>query len=134
MLNHDQPGANRTSVGLCQSPNFLHRSRLVTYFVPSLTFDEQARFFGSQNHTISPFKAAIAAVHLILVPLIFVSNDNSKHPVRYGARANWWGHEYISTSPVKEWVSHQAESAALVEKCDVLYAKMKKAHVTSTDS
>jgi len=92
-----------------------------------LTLITQARFFGSTYHTISPFKAAIAAVHLVLVPLFFISNDEPNYPVRYGARTDWWGHEYVDTSPVKEWDSNQVEGAALVEKFDVLYSEMKKA-------
>jgi 3-keto steroid reductase len=96
----------------------------------SLTNTAQARLFGSPNHTISPFKAAIAAVHLILVPLAFIPNEA---PVRYGARTDWWGCEHVSTSPIKEWVAHQAESA-LVETCDALYSEMKKAETASTDA
>jgi 3-keto steroid reductase len=100
-------------------------------FSTLLTLSAQARFFGSPHHTINPFKAAIAAIHLILVPLAFISNDD---PVRYGARTNWWGNEFVSTSPVKEWVSHRAEGAGLVQRCDALYSEMKKAETTSTDA
>ena len=94
----------------------------------------QARFFGSRYHTINPFKAAIAAVHLMLVPIPFISNNDPEKPLRFGARTNWYGHEYVGTSPVKGWVSHEAEGATLVKKCDALYLEMKKGETTSIDA
>jgi hypothetical protein len=133
MLNNDQPRLNRSSLGRLQSPSFLHRSCSCFPSPLLLTLNTQARFFGSPYHTINPFKAAIAAVHLVLVPLFFISNDKPNNPVRYGARTDWWGREYVDTSPVKEWVSNQVESAALVEKFDVLYSETKKAR-TSTEA
>lgn len=96
-----------------------------------LTLNAQVRFFGSPYLTINPFKAAIASVHLLLVPLVFISNNDPKMVVRYGARADRWGREYVSTSPVEDWVSHEAEGAALVRKCDTLYLEMKKVETDS---
>jgi len=60
------------------------------------------------------------------VPLVFILNNDAKKPVRYGAQTDRWGNERVGTTPVKDWVSYQSESAVLVKKCDTLYAEMKR--------
>lgn len=85
----------------------------------------QGRLFGSQHHSIMPFKAAIAAVHLILVPLYFLSSNFSQ-PVRYGAHTDRWGNEYVGLTPVKEWDSHKEEGQDLIRRCDALYKSFKE--------
>ena len=62
----------------------------------------------------------------MLVPLMFILNNNLKKPVRYGAQTDRWGNERVGTTPVKDWVSYQSESAVLVKKCDTLYSEMKR--------
>jgi len=88
----------------------------------------QGRLFGSPHHTIEPIKAAIASVHLILVPLalipLFMNND-ANQPVRFGAQTDRWGNECVGLTPVKEWDTHKDEGKALIAKCDKLYEKMK---------
>lgn len=61
----------------------------------------------------------------MLVPLSFILSGGPKQPVRYGAQTDRWGRERVGTTPVKEWVSHQADAAALVKKCDTLYSEMR---------
>jgi len=87
---------------------------------------------GSSSHTVTTFKAAIAAIHLILVPFLFISNEESQPPLTYGSRSDRWGREYVDVFPVKEWVSHVDESAALVRKCDALYEEMKQEAKTAS--
>ncbi len=62
----------------------------------------------------------------MLVPLVLILNDDPKKPVRYGARTDRWGNERVGTTPVKDWITYQSESAILVKKCDALYSEMKK--------
>ena len=82
--------------------------------------------FGSPHHTIEPFKAAIAAVHLILVPLTFLPLFMGNNPVRFGAQTDRWGDERVGVTLVKEWDTHKEEGATLVAQCDGLYKSFKK--------
>ena len=110
----------------------------------------KARLFNSPHHTISPFKAAISAVHLALVPLIFItylssaidssaypSNDSKSQPntegipVRFGAETNWFGNERVGLTPVKEWKKFEEQAEFLLEKCDNLYQEVKGNQSTS---
>jgi 3-keto steroid reductase len=88
----------------------------------------QARLCGSPHHAILPFKAAIANVHLILVPLyfipLFLNNDRSK-PVQFGAQTGRWGDEHVGVTVVGEWKMHEEEGMALIEKCDNLLKLLK---------
>lgn len=80
--------------------------------------------FGSPHHSIVPYKAAIATVHLILVPLVFLAAAASA-PVRYGAQTGRWGDERVGVTPVKEWVAHKEEGTQLIARCDALYQSFK---------
>ena len=80
--------------------------------------------FGSPHHSIVPYKAAIATVHLILVPLAFLATATSA-PVRYGAQTGRWGDERVGTTPVKEWETHKEEGTQLIARCDELYQSFK---------
>ncbi|KAF9004725.1 hypothetical protein BDQ17DRAFT_1354559 [Cyathus striatus] len=106
------------------------------------------RFFGSPHHTIQPVKAAIAAVHLSLAPLIFITfasgftSTNGKHsdanlglkPVRFGAGTSRWGEEMVGLSDVKDWDKHAAEGEELVKKCNALFESLKSEESTRVDS
>jgi 3-keto steroid reductase len=83
--------------------------------------------FGSPHHTIDPFKAAIATVHLILVPLSFLPLFLGNKPVRFGAQTGRWGDERVGVTPVKEWDSHKEEGITLIAQCDKLYESFKEA-------
>ena len=80
--------------------------------------------FGSPHHSIVPYKAAIATVHLILVPLVFLAAA-ANAPVRYGAQTGRWGDERVGTTPVKEWAAHKEEGTQLIVRCDELYQSFK---------
>lgn len=94
----------------------------------------QARFLGSQNHTIVPYKAAISTVYLTIVSLSFLSStarstpkkdsaksESGSRPVRYGSQTDRRGAEYIGVTEVKEWETHQDQARDLLDKCDELY-------------
>ncbi|KAF8156142.1 3-keto sterol reductase [Pholiota molesta] len=112
-----EPGVCSTSISAALVGPFLDMVKVFTFYV--------ARLFGSQHHSILPFKAAISAVHLILVPLYFLSN-NFNQPVRYGAHTGRWGDEYVGLTPVKEWDSHKEEGKDLIMRCDALYKSFKE--------
>lgn len=91
--------------------------------------------FNSPYHTIQPYKAAIAAVHLSLISLSFIpafpllSSSKSTangftvkpQPVRFGSETDRWGTERVGITPVKQWEEHAREGDQLLEKCDKLY-------------
>ncbi|XP_006459766.1 hypothetical protein AGABI2DRAFT_202140 [Agaricus bisporus var. bisporus H97] len=83
-----------------------------------------ARLFGSVHHTIKPYKAAIASVHILLAPLWFFALTSQ--PVRYGAETDWRGRERVGLSPVKQWGENCAKGETLLEKCDMLYEGMRE--------
>jgi 3-keto steroid reductase len=76
------------------------------------------------HHTIKPYKAAVASVHLILAPLWFFAL--SSQPVRYGAETDWWGNEQVGLSPVKRWDEFCSMGETLLEKCDILYQSLRE--------
>lgn len=86
---------------------------------------------GSPNHPIDPYKAAISAVHLALVPLPFVTffivtgttGRWKRPPVRFGAETDMWGKSRVGLSEVKQWELHRDDAKDLVKKCDDLIEK-----------
>ncbi|KAF8883439.1 hypothetical protein BD779DRAFT_1539940 [Infundibulicybe gibba] len=107
-----------------------------------------ARMFGSQNHTISPYTAAIAAVHLALAPLVFLSvppriqkkapenpclscqsrvQQKVKRPhVRYGSATDAWGNPHVQLSPIKQYTAHAEMGRALLSKCEDRYLEVAR--------
>jgi 3-keto steroid reductase len=91
--------------------------------------------FNSPHHTIQPYKAAIAAVHLSLISLSFIpafalpssskptanSFTAKPQPVRFGSETDRWGTERVGITPVEQWEEHAREGDQLLEKCDELY-------------
>lgn len=67
----------------------------------------QARWLGSPHHPIEAYKGGVAASHVALAP--FDELDTHK---RYGARCDFWGHEYVGASWIDGW---QSPSAGLVQ-------------------
>ncbi|KAJ7477218.1 hypothetical protein B0H11DRAFT_2234688 [Mycena galericulata] len=76
--------------------------------------------FGSRHHSITPANGAIAAVHLVLVSLYFITFSAS-NPVRFGAETDRWGNAEVGLTPVKKYKENEAHGEFLTEKCDQLY-------------
>ncbi|KAH6896469.1 3-keto sterol reductase [Coprinopsis sp. MPI-PUGE-AT-0042] len=114
------PGVTSTNVSAALVGPFLDFWKKVVFYV--------ARFFGSPHHPIDPFKAAIATVHLALVPLAYLSIFSGPNvpPVRFGAETDRWGKERVGLTPVKAWLANQDEGQALVDKCDQLVDKLRR--------
>jgi len=116
-----EPGVCSTSIALALASGIFDYIKLFLFYF--------ARLCGSQHHPIVPFKAAIAAVHLILVPICFIrlhlDNDRNK-PVRFGAQSGRWGDERVGVTTVREWERYEGDGIALIEKCDNLLKALKK--------
>ncbi|KDR74475.1 hypothetical protein GALMADRAFT_250445 [Galerina marginata CBS 339.88] len=116
-----EPGVCSTTISQALVGPFLDSLKVILFYI--------GRLCGSPHHTIDPWKAAVASVHLVLAPLIllplFLDNNSSK-PVRYGAQTGRWGHEYVGLTVVKEWDTHKEEGAQLIKKCDDLYQSFKR--------
>ncbi|KAG6820227.1 hypothetical protein H0H93_003729 [Arthromyces matolae] len=94
---------------------------------------KQVRLLGSPNHPIDPLKGAVAAVHLSLAPLAFITlfyqnlND-SPRPSKFGAESDWWGNERVGVMDVKKWGENEKESDILLSKLDALYQAFSPAN------
>ncbi len=77
---------------------------LVLCFKLALYF---ARWMLSPHHLISGYKAGIAAVHLATAPASQLDTT-----VRYAARCDFWGQEYVYRSRVDGWAEDDAATKA----------------------
>lgn len=105
---------------------------------------------GSPHHPIVAYKAAIAAVHLCLVNLYFVTfwstpekgtipplatiDDYGSSPLKFGSETNRWGKERVGLTTVKKWETHEADGEDLLCKCETLFQALKEAEMGSMDS
>jgi 3-keto steroid reductase len=91
---------------------------------------------------MDPFKAAIGAAYLSLVPLTFItfppsaaSTDvepaQTSTPVKFGAATDRWGTEFVKPSEVTGWEQKKGEAATLLVKCEDLYQSFRTAEVTT---
>ncbi|EIW82457.1 NAD(P)-binding protein [Coniophora puteana RWD-64-598 SS2] len=94
-----------------------------------------ARVLGSPYHLISSYKAAVSAVHLCLVPFVFLPMINlkatstnghangspSEAGVRYVSQCNRWGKEGVSSSKLYESKEEEVQTNELIEKCETLF-------------
>ncbi|KAJ7067896.1 3-keto sterol reductase [Mycena amicta] len=133
-----QPGIAHTkiSANLVARGGILDTLKLILFYV--------ARFFNTRHHSITGTNAAVAAVHLSLVALSFVTfstmprrkpssngsangtaNGDSRpskfSPVRFGAESNRWGRAEVGLTPVVGWEENKLHAASLVEQSAALY-------------
>ncbi|KAI0945840.1 hypothetical protein AcV7_009969 [Taiwanofungus camphoratus] len=95
-----------------------------------LLFFHICRLFGSPHVLFSLYKAAVAAVHISLVPSAYIPSvapaASSSEPTppkfpKFSAINDRWGNEGIGIEGVTEWDEHPDEGARLVEQCERLY-------------
>ncbi|KAI6128414.1 NAD(P)-binding protein [Pisolithus croceorrhizus] len=93
-----------------------------------------ARFLGSPSHLRSAFEAAVSAVHLALVPLVYlpalqlVENPDTKtkasEPAQIGtlymSQTDRWGTEYVGTLKFVESRAEDTHVKELLAHCDDL--------------
>ncbi|KAG6831902.1 hypothetical protein H0H87_003553 [Tephrocybe sp. NHM501043] len=118
------PGVCSTNVANALVGPVLNFCKIVVFYI--------VRFLGSPNHPIDPYKAAIAAVHLSLASLTFITlfddkNPNMTRPSKFGAETNRWGDPQVGVADVKDWEHNQAEADVLLGKLDALYQSFKSA-------
>lgn len=74
-----------------------------------------------------PYKSAVAAVHLVLVGLPFISQVSSSGskkpptPLRYTSKVDFWFNETTGAGEVREWDERTEQAAKIAEGCDSLY-------------
>jgi len=116
-----EPGVCSTSISSKLVGPLLDYLKVILFYI--------GRLCGSPHHTIDPWKAAIASVHLMLAPIIFLplflDNEPSK-PIRFGAQTGRWGNEVVGLTVVQEWEAHKEEGLCLIKKCDELYESIKR--------
>ncbi|KAG6840632.1 hypothetical protein C0991_005397 [Blastosporella zonata] len=118
------PGVCSTNVSDALVGPVLNLCKLLAFYI--------VRLLGSPNHPIDPFKAAIAAVHMSLASLTFLTLFDKKdlnvpRAVKFGAESDRWGHERVGVTNIKNWEQNQAESDVLLGKLDALYQSFKSA-------
>lgn len=85
---------------------------------------------GSRSHVITPYRAAVSAVHLVLVALPFITQASSSGtnkpptPLRYASKVDFWLNETTSAGEVREWDERVEQAAKIAEGCDALYRKL----------
>ncbi|KAL4075663.1 NAD(P)-binding protein [Scleroderma citrinum] len=108
----------------------------ITYYIMYMAF-YVARFLGSPYHPISTFKAAIAAVHVALVPLAFLPTTNTasgkkilrgtpKHlpgGILYVSETDRLGNERVGIMDFVQPTTGEAHALELMENCDRLLRK-----------
>ncbi|KAF9523466.1 hypothetical protein CPB83DRAFT_910652 [Crepidotus variabilis] len=121
-----EPGVCSTNISSALVTPFLEMLKVILFYI--------YRIFGRQHLSIVPFKAAVAAAHLVLAPLafipLFLANDPDRR-VRYGATSDRWGHERVILTPIKEWKTYKDEGRSLVKKCDKLYKELRAAELAA---
>ncbi len=61
----------------------------------------KVRLLGSTNHVISTYKSAVSAVHLLLVPILFVTTTGKGNaPLKFAAQSARLGQEYVDAVAV----------------------------------
>ncbi|KLO19773.1 hypothetical protein SCHPADRAFT_817415 [Schizopora paradoxa] len=115
LLEH--PGVVKTNILTSSVNNFILEAlaQMLFYLV---------RFLGSRNHVISTYKAAVSAVHLLLVPLAFITTTGKgKTPLKFAAQSTRSGQEYVDADTVHDWESRAPDGEDLLDKCEALYQK-----------
>ena len=92
---------------------------------------------GSRHHTITPSNAAIAAVHLVLVSISFLTfstsppskqatSETEPPPVRFGAETDRWGNPQVGITPIPEWKENEVQGEILLEKCEDIFRQLSE--------
>ncbi|OBZ68898.1 3-keto-steroid reductase [Grifola frondosa] len=108
------------------------------------------RLLGSPNILFSVYKAAIAAVHIALVPLVYIpasandlppqvytpthsSSERAPFALRFCSQNDRCGREYVGIMPVPVWEEYPHEGKPLLERFERLYQTFVEAERGSVD-
>ncbi|KAI9575036.1 NAD(P)-binding protein [Boletus coccyginus] len=122
------PGVAGTNIATALLGTFKSLCMFAAFYIVT---SRQARFFGSPNHPIDTFKAAISAVYLSLVDigsLPSVSGTTSSTDPNgalqlgtvYNSKADRWGREYVGATRLFQSEEEKAQTNKLLENCDRL--------------
>ncbi|KIO03131.1 hypothetical protein M404DRAFT_1001750 [Pisolithus tinctorius Marx 270] len=120
------PGIAGTNIASALLGRFTAVCMIVTFYI--------ARWLGSPYHPISAFKAAISAVHLALVPLVYLpavervekpdASTKASEPAEVGtlyvSQTDRWGTEYVGTMKFVESRAEDVHVKELLANCDSL--------------
>ncbi|KAJ7590820.1 hypothetical protein C8J56DRAFT_543925 [Mycena floridula] len=106
------PSVCHTEIAMSLTGPILDAIKLVLFYL--------ARLFGSPNHPIAPYKAAICSVYIALVPLSFLTFSAGTRPIKYGSQTDRWGTEKVGYSEVVGWDERQSEAQHLLDNCETL--------------
>ncbi|KAJ7895983.1 hypothetical protein B0H14DRAFT_2679893 [Mycena olivaceomarginata] len=141
-VSHPGVASTKISTNLVAFGGFLDTVKVWVFYVGRV-------LFGSRHHPISPANASLAAVHLALVSLTYITfsavlpsrtgaNGSAKiptngaaasapsDPVRFGAETTRWGRAEVGITPVYMWKEHEAEGGELLDRCDKLYQELSE--------
>ncbi|KAF7330838.1 hypothetical protein MVEN_02423100 [Mycena venus] len=136
-VSHPGVASTKISTNLVAFGGFLDTVKVWVFYLGRV-------LFGSRHHTITTANASIAAVHLALVSLTYITfytfsppktsaNGSAKphtngvvavsppDPVRFGAETTRWGRAEVGLTPVYKWKEHEGEGERLLERCDKIY-------------
>ncbi|KAJ7667561.1 3-keto sterol reductase [Mycena polygramma] len=130
-VSHPGVCSTKISTNLVAYGGFLDTLKIVVFYIGRA-------LLGSRHHSIIPANAAIAAVHLTLVSLSYITFYNfagskssngtapAPDPVRFGAETDRWGHAEVGITPVREWKENEQIGQVLISQ--------KKRRVSGVDS
>ncbi|KAJ7265887.1 3-keto sterol reductase [Mycena haematopus] len=146
-VSHPGVASTKISTNLVAFGGFLDTLKVLVFYVGRV-------LLGSRHHTISPANASIAAVHLALASLTYITfynlpsktdangsakvriNDvESVGPFRFGAETTRWGHAEVGLTPVFKWKENEDEGELLLKRCDKIFEELlEKRRVLAMDS
>ncbi|KAJ6510290.1 hypothetical protein C8R47DRAFT_1097447 [Mycena vitilis] len=139
-VSHPGVCSTKISTNLVTYGGFLDTLKIVVFYIGRA-------LLGSRHHSIIPANAAIAAVHLTLVSLSYITFYNfagskpsngtapAPGPVRFGAETDRWGHAEVGITPVREWKENEQIGDMLLERCDKLFREFaEKRRISGVDS
>lgn len=127
-----QPGVVNTDIlGANQIGFLLNYLKLFTFYLVRLVLSAffisnflqfQARVLFSQNHTISPYTAAISAVYAVLHSDSEPSDGSeTSTPTKYSSKTYWDGRAFVAKDEIDVWEDNHEAGVTLVGRMDALY-------------
>lgn len=122
-----QPGvANTDILGASQIGWLMNFLKLVSFYLARLLF--------SENHTITPYAAAVSAVLASLIRQVpngdRGEDEDGFEPVKYSSKTDWAGRPFVTRDKVDVWPGNEKAGVKLVEQMSTLYDDFAKGRRT----
>ncbi|KAF8211610.1 hypothetical protein K438DRAFT_1664401 [Mycena galopus ATCC 62051] len=139
-VSHPGVASTKISTNLVAFGGFLDTVKVFVFYVGRV-------LFGSRHHPITPANASIAAVHLALVSLTYITfftvpppktgangsanghangSAAAAGPFRFGAETTRWGRAEVGLTPVSKWTENEAEGELLLKRCDKIFQEFSE--------